>query len=188
MPALKSSLGAHVQSYVSEFASHMYNVIMQTDHKDINPCHAEEIKKPCPFLTVNQSDYLIHIVDINSHTEWQTVQMQISWLLQKPTDLDLHCLQRQGISGFSSARVKSMQNSKPTFITVLSVFLSFLSTFFWASFSFFKTAAYMKKRIVEKLKISIHTCWLLLGPSWWRICKLNPCPAEPGYTLPLLTV
>ena len=25
--------------------------------------------------------------------------------LQKPTDLDLHCLQRQGISGFSRTRV-----------------------------------------------------------------------------------
>ena len=29
-----------------------------------------------------------------------------SWLLKKPTDLDLHCLQRQVISGFSMARVK----------------------------------------------------------------------------------
>ena len=29
---------------------------------------------------------------------------------QKPTDLDLHCLQRQGISGFSRTRVKSLQN------------------------------------------------------------------------------
>ena len=34
------------------------------------------------------------------------MQIQISWLLQKPTDLDLHCLQRQGISGFSSWRIK----------------------------------------------------------------------------------
>ena len=43
---------------------------------------------------------------------WQIVQIQISWLLQKPTDLDswllqkptdldLYCLQRQGICGFS---------------------------------------------------------------------------------------
>ena len=30
----------------------------------------------------------------------------ISWLLQKPIDLDLHCLQKQGISGFSRTRVK----------------------------------------------------------------------------------
>ena len=34
------------------------------------------------------------------------MQIQISWLLQKPTDLDLHCLQRQGISGFCRTRVK----------------------------------------------------------------------------------
>ena len=31
-----------------------------------------------------------------------TVQMQI---LQKPSDLDLHCLQRQGSSGFSRTKV-----------------------------------------------------------------------------------
>ena len=61
---------------------------------------------PCPFLIFSQSDYLIQIVDTNSYTKWQTVQIQISWLLQKPTDLDLHCLQRQGISGFSRTRVK----------------------------------------------------------------------------------
>ena len=53
-----------------------------------------------------QSDYLIKVVDEDSHTEWQIVQILISWLLQKPTDLDLHCLQRQGISWFSRTRVK----------------------------------------------------------------------------------
>ena len=31
------------------------------------------------------------------------MQIQISWLLEKPTDLDLHCLQKHGISG--SARL-----------------------------------------------------------------------------------
>ena len=56
---------------------------------------------PHPLLIVSQSDYLIWIDAINSHTKWQTVQIQINWILQKPTDLDLHCLQRQGISGFS---------------------------------------------------------------------------------------
>ena len=34
------------------------------------------------------------------------MQIQISWLLQKPTDLALHCLQRQGITRFSRTRVK----------------------------------------------------------------------------------
>ena len=33
------------------------------------------------------------------------MQIQISWLFQKPSDLDLHCLQSQGISGFSRTRV-----------------------------------------------------------------------------------
>ena len=42
---------------------------------------------PHQVLLFSQSDYLIQIVDINSHTEWQRVQIQISWLLQKPTDL-----------------------------------------------------------------------------------------------------
>ena len=28
---------------------------------------------------------------------------------KKPTDLDLHCLQRQGIAGFSRARVKNFK-------------------------------------------------------------------------------
>ena len=62
---------------------------------------------PRPLLIISQLDSLIQIVDINPYTEWQTVQIQISWLLQKPTDLDLYCLQRQGLSGFSRTRVKS---------------------------------------------------------------------------------
>ena len=45
---------------------------------------------PYPLLIVSQSDYLTQVVNTNSHTEWQTVQIQISWL----TDLDLHCLQK----------------------------------------------------------------------------------------------
>ena len=47
------------------------------------------------------------------------MQIQISWLLQKPTDLDLHCLQRKGISGFSRTRVK------------LAKSFSDLCNFFW---------------------------------------------------------
>ena len=60
---------------------------------------------PHQFLIFSQSGYLIRIVAINSHSLCQTVQIQISWLLQKPTDLDLHCLRRQGISGSSKTRV-----------------------------------------------------------------------------------
>ena len=80
--------------------------ICVSNYAEFNPCHAEYIKMAHPLLIFSQSDYLIQIVDINSNTEWQTVQIQIGWLLQKPTDLDLHCLQKQGISAFSMTRVK----------------------------------------------------------------------------------
>ena len=71
-----------------------------------DPCLAEN-KMPCPLLIFSQSDYLIQVVDTNTNTELKTMQIQISWLLQNPTDLDLHCLQRQYISGFSRTRVKT---------------------------------------------------------------------------------
>ena len=43
------------------------------------------------------------------------MQIQINWLLQKPTDLDLHCLQRQGISRFSRTRVNVRERKKIMF-------------------------------------------------------------------------
>ena len=43
---------------------------------------------------------------------WQTVQIQISWLLKKPTDLDRHCLQRQGVSGCRRTRVKRLRKKQ----------------------------------------------------------------------------
>ena len=35
----------------------------------------------------------------------------MSWLLQKPADLDLHCLQKQGLSGFSRTRVNQTSSA-----------------------------------------------------------------------------
>ena len=74
-----------------------------------NPCHAEYIKMPCPLLIFSQSDNLIQVVDTktNSHilNDKQCWSISVG-LLQKPTNLDLHCLQKQGISGFSRTRVK----------------------------------------------------------------------------------
>ena len=89
------------------------------------------VKMSSPLLIVSQSHNLIQIVDINSHTDWKTVQIWIftvckgraclgwtgpgfRWLhtlsreaasVKKPTDLDLHCLQRQGMSGFNRTGV-----------------------------------------------------------------------------------
>ena len=69
------------------------------------------------------------------------MQIQISWLLQKPNDLGLHCLQRQGISGFSRTRVKragegegrdyitSGEATRKTVKVMYPVF--FLFFFFW---------------------------------------------------------
>ena len=69
---------------------------------------------PHPYILIlGPSNYLTYIVDINSQTYWQTVKIQISWLLQKPTDLDLHCLQRQDISRCSRTRVKQTLVEKP---------------------------------------------------------------------------
>ena len=41
-----------------------------------------KLRCPALFQIFSQSDYLVQIVDINSHSEWQTVQIQISWLLR----------------------------------------------------------------------------------------------------------
>ena len=60
---------------------------------------------PRPLIILSQSDSFIQTVNINSGTKWQTVQIHIRWILQKPTDLDLHCLQRQGISWLSRTKV-----------------------------------------------------------------------------------
>ena len=71
----------------------------------VNPYHAEQIKIPCPLLIFSQSDYFIQIVDINSHNSKQCRFRSVGFF-PKPTDLDLHCLKRQCISGFSRTRFK----------------------------------------------------------------------------------
>ena len=63
-------------------------------------------KMPHPLIIISQSDSLIQIVDTNSDTKWQTVRIHISWLLQKPADLDLPCLGRLGISGLARLWLK----------------------------------------------------------------------------------
>ena len=42
----------------------------------LNTCPTEWIKMPRLLLIFSQSDYLIQIVDRNSHTYWQTVQIR----------------------------------------------------------------------------------------------------------------
>ena len=65
---------------------------------------------PHPCLIFSQSGYLIQIVAIDLHPWWPTVQIQISWLLQKPTDLDLHCLQNRVHPGSAGQGLKKSWN------------------------------------------------------------------------------
>ena len=62
----------------------------------LNPCHADK----CPLLIVSQSEYLIHIDGTNSHSSWQTVQ------IQKSTQWSGLTLFAKVISGISRTRVK----------------------------------------------------------------------------------
>ena len=87
-------------SHVSE-----YTIVAVLNRQILTLVLLNKLRYHPHFLIFSHSDYLIPVTAINSHTIWQTVQIQISWLLQKPADLDLHCLQRWGISGFSRTRV-----------------------------------------------------------------------------------
>ena len=49
---------------------------------------------------------------------YETVQIQISWLLHKPTYLDLDFLQRQSKSGFSRTRVNAWSTAFDSFFIV----------------------------------------------------------------------
>ena len=51
------------------------------------------------------------------------MQIEISWLLQKPTDLDLHCLQMQDISGLSRTRVRIFLGEGNSSVYLQNVFL-----------------------------------------------------------------
>ena len=50
------------------------------------------------------------------------MQIKISWLLQKPTDLDLHCFQKQNLSRFSRTRVKgsALSGNQTWYLVILS--------------------------------------------------------------------
>ena len=66
------------------------------------------MKIPCPLLIFSQSDYLIQVVDIYLMANSADPDQLAS---KKPTDLDLHCLERQSISGFSRIRIKKKKSS-----------------------------------------------------------------------------
>ena len=87
------------------------------------------------------------------------MQIQISWLLQKPTDLDLHCLQRKGISGISRTRVKYDSD-----ILIMSLNITFgVRDFIYQCFHIYYKKKERKKKgtIPERLRaLSIRSVFL----------------------------
>ena len=61
---------------------------------------------PCPLLIFSQSDYLIQIVHINSHTYWQTVQIQIRsqliWIYTVCKDMVYPGSAGQGLNNYNN--------------------------------------------------------------------------------------
>ena len=123
---------------------------------------------PRPLLIVNQSDYLIQIFDINSHSDWQTVQIQISWLLQKPTDLDLHCLQRQGMSRFSRTKVKLLLFE----ITLEIIWIGKAKTTIYTQN--IKEVFYLTKVYHKISQVHSTTCWF-----FWKNCWMGGKQCRP---------
>ena len=68
-----------------------------------------------PLLIFSQSDYLIHVVDTNSHLLWKTVQIQISWLLQ-----------RYGITGQSGLVLNLLDKDSYSLMYILQILMSVL--------------------------------------------------------------
>ena len=107
------------------------------------------------------------------------MQIQISWLLQKPTDLDLHCLLRQGMS--CSAReglnlsgdyggVRVCCVCRGSTHVLISSASSVLSTFPLVSISLFLTTS-----CVTFLPFCQLGC-KMTDEGW---CVVNPCLADP---------
>ena len=93
----------------------------------------------------------------------QTVQNQISWLLQKPTDLDLHCLLRQGMS--CSAR-EGLHIGTPA---------SYHICIFSGGIS--KLARCVQRRLIWVDIVGSSSSFFMLLPfeEWWKGHKVLPC-------------
>ena len=106
------------------------------------------------------------------------MQIQISWLLQQPTDLDLHCLQRQGISRFSRTRVKWHwidQTSVYIWITQNSTYKYPLQTLFYI---LDKCGIFSPQTI----KVNVLKVWTLYSiPLWLKLCFLCSSLLNTGW-------
>ena len=93
---------------------------------------------------------------------------------QKPTDLDLHCFQMQGISGFSRTRIKVFASAYqspnkspiPKNVMIL-IFLKYIS-FFFLSAIFWKIRIYIS---LCQLILPRESKLLITGKMLWLIAK-----------------
>ena len=115
-------------------------------------------------------------------TEWQTVQIQISWLLQKPTDLDLHCLQMQGISWFSRTRVNTTLPLNQVTESIGGLIISECRLRKW-SWTETSEVAVTLNFLLFKQRVQILTRCCILWHLIWvcTICQCSNC-TSPGFT------
>ena len=130
-----------------------------------------------PLLTVSQSDYLIQVL-IQIHTlNAQTVQIQISWIMKKLTDLDLLCLQsRVKIAMFCTLTFKF---SKTSMTRTLMACLFAKHVCFIYFFLKFANLEYRISDISKYFRVSLelrdkeHQLFFLVSG---KCPDLKPCP------------
>ena len=105
------------------------------------------------------------------------MQIKINWLLQKPTDLDLHCFQRQGISGFSRTRVNCYLWATSKGDDKLMIFFS------KQTYSCFLGKI---RKIFQMLYVEIFTSEANWSGSTYSVCKGRTYPGSARLGLSLI--
>ena len=89
-------------------------------HANIEPCNIltlvllNKLRSHAHFwFSANQITWFWILIQIHILNDKQCRSRSVGFF-RSPTDLDLHCLQRQGISGFSRTRVKQSTYSEPS--------------------------------------------------------------------------
>ena len=62
----------------TECASVANKGLKGTEMINVNACHAEYFKMPCPLLSFSRSDYLIQVVDTNSFNDKECSSDQLA--------------------------------------------------------------------------------------------------------------
>ena len=108
----KTPYGDVLHMYKKFNLSHFWNsncALIEDCYKKLtfNPCHVEYMKMQCPLLIVSQSFCFIKAFDTNSRVKWETVQIQINWLLPEANWSGSTLFAKAGIPRFSRTRVNT---------------------------------------------------------------------------------